>query len=164
MANNINSMVDSAVTQDSIYANSSIWDKGWLWCVDNVMNDSPPAEDLNRCSTPIGLPVIFTTGKKVSFREVPEVHEYQISCEELLGKRFWNRFNSPWRRFQINEQRLNPVSASLSYEELRIKFNNFRRSLPCEIACADYDPNLDFNESQQLLLSNRFTNLYKRFQ
>jgi len=163
MANQCDSMVDSAKTQNSMFGDSSIWDKSWIWCVDNIKSDLPPKEDLNRCSTPIGLPVVFTTGKKVQFAAEPEIMEYELTCDELMGKRFWNRFNSPWRRFQIHEKRLNPQSMKLSYKELRIKFNNLRRSLPCEICCADYDVGLDFNDSQQLLLAYRFTNLSDRF-
>ena len=67
MANNCDSMVDSAKTQNSMFGDSSIWDKSWIWCVDNIKSDLPTEGDLNRCSTPVGLPVAFTTGKKVKF-------------------------------------------------------------------------------------------------
>jgi len=164
MAKNMDSMVDSAKTQESIFDHTSIWEKSWIWCVDNPINQLPVSSELNRCSTPIdGLVVDFSTGRKVNFAPTPEVREYELTCEELLGKRFWNRFHSQWRRFQIQEKRLCPQSDGLSQSELRIKFNNFRRSLPCEICCADYDAGLDFNLSQQLLLSKRFTNLSDKY-
>jgi len=146
-------------TKNTIFGHSSIWDHSDIWCNQQFEKELPADEQLNRCSTPLATKVPFSTGSRVTFNlSATTTRSFFVSEEEKLGKRFWNRHSYKWRRFCITEKRLNLFYHNLTFEELRIKYRTYLYSVPCEIQCADYDKQLDFEKGQQSDLAGRFQN------